>query len=244
MGSATTWVRSFGVSIAIHAIVLAGLHDRTVRGTTDPALHTLLPVRIVWTEPAPVVPGVPPAPVPAVMAAVPPETPARVATVTERRSEPSRRFVQARSKRSDSSPRLPAPGAEKGASAAEPTGVALGAAISAGADTDTGTGAGAGTDDAPLALATVARRPELVERVLPEYPPRARALELEGQVVLEVVLDREGRPEPGIRVLRSQPLFDTAAVAAVRRWRFRPARDAGGRAVRVVIEVPVRFELR
>ncbi|MCC7540700.1 MAG: energy transducer TonB, partial [Deltaproteobacteria bacterium] len=86
--------------------------------------------------------------------------------------------------------------------------------------------------------------PELVERVLPEYPARARALELEGQVVLEVVVDREGRPEPAIRVLRSQPPFDGAAVAAVRRWRFRPARDAEGHPVRVLMEVPVRFELR
>jgi protein TonB len=98
--------------------------------------------------------------------------------------------------------------------------------------------------EAALPLAAVAHPPELVERMLPEYPARARALELEGQVVLEVVLDREGRPEPGIRVLRSQPAFDDSALAAVRRWRFRPARDAAGRPVRVLMEIPVRFELR
>jgi protein TonB len=79
---------------------------------------------------------------------------------------------------------------------------------------------------------------------MPEYPARARHLEIEGQVVLEIVVDREGRPEPDVRTVRSIALLDAAAVAAVRRWRFRPARDAGGRPVRVVLQVPLRFELR
>jgi protein TonB len=63
-------------------------------------------------------------------------------------------------------------------------------------------------------------------------------------VLLEVVLDRSGRPEEDIRVLKSVALLDAAAIAAVRQWRFRPARDAGGHPVRVVMEVPVRFVLR
>jgi protein TonB len=101
-----------------------------------------------------------------------------------------------------------------------------------------------GLGGAPVPLRAVASPPELLERVVPEYPARARALEIEGQVVLEVVLDRTGRPEPDIRIVRSVALLDAAAVAAVRRWRFRPARDATGRPVRVVMEVPVRFVLR
>jgi len=105
-------------------------------------------------------------------------------------------------------------------------------------------GAAGGLGDAPLRLSSVATPPELVERIVPEYPARARALEIEGQVLLEVVLDRNGRPEAGIRVLRSVAMLDAAAVAAVRQWRFRPARAAEGHAVRVIMEVPVRFVLR
>jgi protein TonB len=93
-------------------------------------------------------------------------------------------------------------------------------------------------------VGSVASPPELITRVMPEYPGRARDLEIEGQVVLEVVLDRAGNPERDVKVLRSIALLDAAAIAAVRQWRFRPGRDAEGRPVRVVMEVPVRFELR
>lgn len=105
-------------------------------------------------------------------------------------------------------------------------------------------GAVGGIGDAPLPLRDVAAPPELLERVIPEYPPRARAMQIEGQVTLEVVLDRDGRVEETVRVLRSVPALDAAAIAAVRRWRFRPARGRDGRPVRVVMEVPVRFVLR
>ena len=113
-----------------------------------------------------------------------------------------------------------------------------------GAPTGVAGGVAGGLGEAPLALAVVARPPELVSRGVPDYPVRARALAVEGQVVLEMVLDREGRPEADVHVVRSVPLLDAAAVAAVRQWRFRPARDAEGRAVRVIMQVPVRFELR
>jgi len=46
------------------------------------------------------------------------------------------------------------------------------------------------------------------------------------------------------RVWRSsgQPLLDAAAVAAVRRWAFEPARH-GGHAVAAWVEVPIHFRL-
>ena len=63
-------------------------------------------------------------------------------------------------------------------------------------------------------------------------------------MVLQIVVDRDGRVEPGIKVLQSIPSLDDAAVRAVERWRFRPGQDAQGRAVRVIVEVPLRFKLR
>jgi len=39
-------------------------------------------------------------------------------------------------------------------------------------------------------------------------------------------------------------MLDQAAIDALRRWRFSPGRDREGSAVRVLLEVPLRFTLR
>jgi protein TonB len=60
-------------------------------------------------------------------------------------------------------------------------------------------------------------------------------------VIIEVVVDREGRVADS-RVLR-EPGFGTgeAALTAVDRWRFRPA-TLDGRPVAVFLTVTVRFQ--
>ena len=72
----------------------------------------------------------------------------------------------------------------------------------------------------------------------------ARARSLEGRVVLRAVVDRQGHVEQAITVVDSQPTFDAAAIDALRQWRFQPGRDHDGTTVRVLIEVPIRFQLR
>ena len=143
-------------------------------------------------------------------------------------------------------PVAPAPG-EAAASATEtPAGVATGAPGAAG-DSPGGTADGVaggrvgGTGVARLG--DVATAPVLVTRVVPEYPRRARLAGIEGEVVLEVIVDRHGRVASDPTVVRAVPELERAAVAAVRQWRFRPARDPAGAAVAVLMEVPVRFVL-
>jgi len=102
----------------------------------------------------------------------------------------------------------------------------------------------AGTGTAPVPAGTVANPPTLVHRVAPDYPADARRREIEGLVVLEAVLDRDGRIEPGVKVVRSIPALDEGALRAVQQWRFRPARDESGQTLRVILEVPIRFVLR
>jgi len=63
--------------------------------------------------------------------------------------------------------------------------------------------------------------PALVHRVEPVYPAVAVAAHVEGTIILEAVVDEEGRVE-NIRVLRSIKLLDNAAMEAVRQWRYRP----------------------
>jgi TonB family protein len=67
--------------------------------------------------------------------------------------------------------------------------------------------------------------PRLVSGDLPEYNPDLRRRGIQGQVVLDVDLDRQGRVSgTGVRSSDDEELA-VAAVLALRRWRFDPARQ-------------------
>ena len=101
-----------------------------------------------------------------------------------------------------------------------------------------------GTADGPVPVSEVAHPPVLLEQIRPDYPPSARRRGITGLVLLEAVLDVTGGLREPIRVLASVPELDAAAIAALRAWRFAPARDQRGQPVAVIIEVPMRFMLR
>ena len=61
--------------------------------------------------------------------------------------------------------------------------------------------------------------------------------------MISVEVGADGRAESvSLRRSSGVPALDQAALAAVRRWTFEPAR-AGGMAVSSRVEVPVRFSL-
>lgn len=81
-------------------------------------------------------------------------------------------------------------------------------------------------------------------RAHPDYPEIARKARLGGSVLLLIVIDEQGRVG-SIEVLDSPDPrfgFDLAAIDAVKRWRYRPAR-LGGRPVSVQASVRVEFTL-
>jgi len=81
-------------------------------------------------------------------------------------------------------------------------------------------------------------------RVHPDYPEIARKARVSGSVLLLIVIDKDGRVG-SIEVLDSPDPrfgFDLAAIDAVKRWRYRPAR-LGGRPVSVQASVRVEFTL-
>jgi protein TonB len=84
--------------------------------------------------------------------------------------------------------------------------------------------------------------PKLVRRVEPDYPEMARLARVQGVVVLEATTDVCGRVT-AVRVLRSIPLLDEAAVAAVRQWIYEPL-VINGRPRPVTFSVTVRFVLQ
>ena len=102
----------------------------------------------------------------------------------------------------------------------------------------------ANESDAAADWWSVDEAPALLAGPSPPYPELLRAAGIEGRVVLQVVIDTLGRAEPAARVFESSnPGFDGAALAYVRGARFRPGR-VGGRAVRVLIRLPIAFTLR
>jgi len=94
----------------------------------------------------------------------------------------------------------------------------------------------------PVHIISCMQMPRKIVNVDPTYPPIARAGRVEGVVILEAVLDESGRVE-SVRVLRTIPLLDQAAVDAVKQWRFTPTLLSGV-PVPVVMTVTVRFTLR
>lgn len=93
----------------------------------------------------------------------------------------------------------------------------------------------------PLAISGNVRAPVLVYRNVPVYPRMASITRIQGRVVLRAVIDEAGAVE-SVEVLAGHPLLADAAGRAVGRWRYWPA-TLDGRAVRVWIEVTVRFAL-
>ena len=75
----------------------------------------------------------------------------------------------------------------------------------------------------------------------PVYPPHARSARVEGSVILEAVIGPTGRVTD-VKVLRSAPLLDEAAMEAVLQWEYTPTL-LNGVPVPVVMTVTVNFTL-
>lgn len=99
-----------------------------------------------------------------------------------------------------------------------------------------------GDETAPVRTAGAVRMPRLLKRVDPVYPEIARQARIQDTVILEATTDIYGRVVE-VRVLRSVPLLDQAAVDAVRQWLYEPM-VVNGRPRGVVFTVTLRFELK
>jgi urate oxidase len=83
--------------------------------------------------------------------------------------------------------------------------------------------------------------PEAVGKVEAVYPPEARKAGVDGTVMVQAFVGKDGRVH-GTKVVKSIPMLDDAAVAAVRQWVFKPALSKGA-PVAVWVAVPVKFSL-
>ena len=83
--------------------------------------------------------------------------------------------------------------------------------------------------------------PRFLLRYKPPYPEEARSQRMEGTVLLLVLIDATGHVVgANVQCSCRYRVLDRAALAAVRSWRFEPARQ-DGMAIAARVEVPVRF---
>jgi TonB family protein len=86
--------------------------------------------------------------------------------------------------------------------------------------------------------------PVKTEAVNPVYPESARKDKVTGMVVLELLIDTEGKVVVH-RLLRSPDArLAESAIAAIRQWRFEPARRADGTAVKVWYVITMKYNLK
>jgi len=105
---------------------------------------------------------------------------------------------------------------------------------------------GTGGGDADIFDSAVTDEPPmLLSAPVPAYPPLLRQAGIQGWVTVLAVVDTMGRAEvASLRVVNSpNPGFDRPALDCLRRALFRPGR-VHGRAVRVLVSVPLHFTLR
>jgi TonB family protein len=94
----------------------------------------------------------------------------------------------------------------------------------------------------PLRIGGNIKVPVKVRDVKPMYPPIAQSANVQGVVIIEAIIDAAGKVAAG-RVLRSIPLLDEAALAAVTQWEFTPTL-MNGEPVPIMMTVTVNFTLK
>jgi TonB family protein len=190
--------------------------------------------RVVEEPPRPVPP---PAPQPKPIEKAPEPLPSRVLVapvVATAGSERDRDGVVERGKET---------GDSHGSGANGGAGTGQGAGSGEGLGSGIGDGSGGGTGGGPFRPGSGIDPPRLLREVKAEYTDEARRRGITGDVVLEIVVRRDGSVGD-VTVLQGRGAgLDQRAIAAVRQWRFSPARRRG-EPVDVIVEVAVEFTLR
>ena len=101
---------------------------------------------------------------------------------------------------------------------------------------------GVWSEDAVYGLSELPVPPLLIKSVLPKYPEQAREQWITGTVIVEFVVDEEGNVRNPFIYKTSNPVFNEAALDAVKQWRFEPG-ELNGKPVKVRVRQPLPFLL-
>jgi protein TonB len=98
-------------------------------------------------------------------------------------------------------------------------------------------------DDLPVYLTAEMSRPQPLHPILPRYTEAARRAGVQGTVIVEAIIDEQGRAT-NVRILRGLPMgLDRAAVEAIQQVTFKPAM-MGSRPVKVYFTLTVNFAIQ
>ena len=99
-------------------------------------------------------------------------------------------------------------------------------------------------EDAPVRIGVTAQgeQPKKIREIQPDYPEIARRARIEGVVILEAIINKDGTVGE-IKVLRSlNPLLDQAAIKAAKQWLFQPGK-INGKPVKAYFTLTINFKL-
>jgi protein TonB len=85
-------------------------------------------------------------------------------------------------------------------------------------------------------------KPVLLKRIEPIYPELARKADIDGIVVIKVLIDKKGDIEIA-EIFKSIPMLDKAALDAVKQFKFKPGKQ-GDKYVKVWMHIPFSFKLK
>jgi TonB family protein len=74
----------------------------------------------------------------------------------------------------------------------------------------------------PVLVRGRVKEPQLVSKTLPNYPPAAKQIALEGNVVIDAVIDVTGKPT-NLKVISGPTLLRRAALDSVSKWKYEPS---------------------
>jgi protein TonB len=81
----------------------------------------------------------------------------------------------------------------------------------------------------------------LIHQVKPTYPPLARQARIQGSVVLQAVIGKDGGIQ-NLKLVSGHPMLTNSAIEAVKQWRYKPY-FLNGEPVEVDTQITVNFTL-
>lgn len=219
-------------TLLLHGVLLLALwQTATSRITAAPAMPQATQVELLSLDTPPAPAAIAPAPAPAT-----PQKPA--ASRAQAAATPSRPENRPRSQAAPDTAASPAPAESSSSTHTSAPATSSAPAAPAVPGSQRGTTDGSAREAPPSFTADYLANPA------PAYPPLSQELGESGQVRLRVAVDASGAPSQ-VEIAESSGFtrLDRAALSAVKRWRFVPARR-GSEAVAGRVIVPIHFNLK
>lgn len=93
----------------------------------------------------------------------------------------------------------------------------------------------------PYRVGGIVRAPKLIQQIQPIYPALAKEARIQGDVVIDSVIDQQGEVTQ-MKVVSGSPVLVQAAMQAVEKWKYQPTL-LNGHPVAVDMLVTVHFQL-